>query len=143
MRGLVQEVMALAGWAVSAWLAFHFATAVAVYMPAALPTQELRYLAALVLVFFSSWLVCSLLRITLGQLLTVSGLKPLDRLAGAVFGLARGVLFILMLVLLAGLTNIPKNPLWRNAMFSPMFEQAAEMALPWLPAQVAAHIHYD
>ncbi|GAB7125721.1 CvpA family protein [Silvimonas sp. JCM 19000] len=143
MRGLVQEVMALVGWAASAWLAFHYASAVALFMPQALPTAELRYLAALVLIFFASWLFCSLIRITLGQFLTATGLKPLDRLAGSLFGLARGFLFTLMLVLLAGLTQVPQSPLWRNAMFSPMFEEAARMTLPWLPQQVAAHIHYD
>ncbi|MDR3429099.1 MULTISPECIES: CvpA family protein [Silvimonas] len=143
MRGLVQEVMALAGWAVSAWLAFHYSTLAAPYMPAAIPSPELRYLAALVLVFFASWIVCSLLRLTLAQFLKVSGLRPLDRLLGAGFGLVRGFLFALMLVLIAGLTSLPKSPLWRNAMFSPLFEQAAVMALPWLPQDLAGHIHYD
>ncbi|MBB5189981.1 membrane protein required for colicin V production [Silvimonas terrae] len=143
MRGLVQEVMALAGWAISAWVAFHYSTLTTPYMPQAIPSPQLRYLAAVVLLFFASWIVCSLLRLTLAQFLKVTGLRPLDRLLGAVFGVARGFLFTLMIVLIAGLTDVPRSPLWRNAMFSPLFEQAAVMALPWLPQDLARHIHYD
>jgi membrane protein required for colicin V production len=33
--------------------------------------------------------------------------------------------------------------IWRNAMFSPLFEEAAVMAKVWLPEALSARIHYD
>jgi membrane protein required for colicin V production len=143
MRGLVQEVMALVGWAVAAWLAIHYAAPISVYMPAGIPDERLRYLAALVAIFAGVWLFSALLRITITQFLKSTGLNPLDRMLGAVFGLARGTLFVLLLVLIAGLTSFPSSRVWRDAMFSPPFEELAKLSLPWLPTALAQRIHYE
>jgi len=37
---------------------------------------------------------------------------------GALFGLVRGVLFIFILVILAGFTPLPNEAWWKQAMFS-------------------------
>ncbi|AOX99201.1 CvpA family protein [Jeongeupia sp. USM3] len=143
MRGLTQELLALAGWVISAWLALNYAAPISAYMPAALPSESLRYLAALVLIFCAAWLASAIVRITLNQFLKATGLKPVDRLLGSLFGLVRGSLFVILLVLAGGMTGLPKTEMWRNAMFSPLFEQAARMTLPWLPEALAAHVSFD
>jgi len=71
------------------------------------------------------------------------GLGWLDRWLGALFGLARGVIIVGVAVLLAGLTSLPREPFWRNAMFSAPFEAMVLNALPWLPQGIAKHINYD
>ncbi|STQ91083.1 CvpA family protein [Iodobacter fluviatilis] len=143
MRGLVQEALALAAWVLAFWLASHYSSQVSVWMPKNLPNEELRYLAAFVAIFFVTWVASAMLRVTLNQFMQATGLKPADRLFGAGFGLVRGFLLSLTLVLLAGFTSLPKQTIWRNAMFSPLFEEAAVMAKIWLPEALAARIHYD
>lgn len=51
--------------------------------------------------------------------LHATGLTLLDRFLGALFGLAKGALVALALVLVCGMTKIPEQPFWKNAMFSP------------------------
>ncbi|WP_293934872.1 CvpA family protein [Iodobacter sp.] len=143
MRGLVQEVLALAAWVLAFWLASHYASVAAMWMPQSLPNDELRYLAGFVSIFFVTWVASAMLRVTFNQFLQATGLKPMDRLFGAGFGLLRGFLLCLTLVLAAGFTSLPKQMIWRNAMFSPLFEEAAVMAKAWLPEALAARIHYD
>jgi membrane protein required for colicin V production len=143
MRGLVQEVLALAAWVLAFWLASHYASVVAVWMPQSLPNDELRYLAGFILIFFVTWVASAMLRVTFNQFLQATGLRPMDRLFGAGFGLLRGFLLCLTLVLAAGFTSLPKQMIWRNAMFSPLFEEAAVMAKVWLPEALSARIHYD
>ncbi|KAF0814998.1 Colicin V production protein [Andreprevotia sp. IGB-42] len=143
MRGLVQEVMALVGWAVAAWLAIYYAAPISIYMPAGIPDERLRYLAALIAIFAGVWLFTALLRITISQFVKSAGLSPVDRLLGAVFGLLRGALFVLLLVLVAGLTSFPASSTWRNAMFSPPFEALARLSLPWIPQALAERIKFD
>ncbi len=143
MRGLVQEVMALLAWVLSFWLASNYSGKGMAWMPAALPNDGLRYLAAFLAIFCAVWLATAILRITLNQFLQVTGLKPLDRLLGAGFGLARGALLVLTLVLVGGMTHLPQTADWRNAMFSPMFVEAALTAKPWLPVALAERIHFD
>ncbi|XZG69196.1 CvpA family protein [Chitinibacteraceae bacterium HSL-7] len=143
MRGFVKELTALLVWAGAAWLSFHYAERVQTWLPSGIPNDQLRYLAATIAIFFCVWVLATIVRLTLGQLFMSSELRVLDRLAGAVFGLARGVLALVFLVLAAGLTAAPKQPLWRNAMFSPALEALAQASLPLLPPELARQIRFD
>ncbi len=143
MRGLVQEVLALAAWVLSFWLASEYAAQGARWMPVGLPSDTMRYVAAFLAIFCAVWLFSAVVRITLNQFLKTTGLKPLDRMLGAGFGFLRGVLLVLMLVLVAGMTHLPQSQDWRNAMFSPLCEDAALRVKPWLPAGLASRIHFD
>jgi len=62
---------------------------------------------------------------------------------GAFFGLARGLLIVVVLVFLAGLTSLPQDLRWRNAMFSAPLEAAVYGLLPWFPRDIARHVKYD
>ncbi len=143
MRGLVQELLALAAWVLSFWLACVYAGDASSWMPAALPDETVRYLAAFLAVFCSVWLLSAILRITVNQFVRAVGLKPIDRFLGAFFGLLRGILLSLMLVMVAAMTSIPKSPDWRNAMFSPIFEDTALKAKSLLPVSLANRIRFD
>jgi membrane protein required for colicin V production len=46
-------------------------------------------------------------------------------------------------VFLAGLTSLPKDARWRNAMFSSPLEALVISVLPWLPRDIAKHVKYD
>ena len=84
----------------------------------------------------------ALLRLALSKLLRAIGLGPLDRFLGAVFGVARGVLVVLLCVLIGGLTVLPQQAWWRQAWLAPPLETAVLAAKPWLPAAVAKRIRY-
>jgi membrane protein required for colicin V production len=62
---------------------------------------------------------------------------------GGLFGLARGILAVGIIVLLCGLTSLPREEVWRNAMFSAPLEALVISSLPWLPQGIAKHINYD
>lgn len=143
MRGLTQEILALLAWVLSFWCASHFAGQGAEWMPRSLPSDSLRYAASFIVIFFVTWLVSAIIRITLNQFLMATGLKPIDRIFGAAFGIVRGFLLMLTLVMLAGLTSFPKSTVWRNAMFSPLFEQSAVLVKPMLPEVLAARIQFE
>ncbi|WP_410498195.1 CvpA family protein [Chitinibacter sp. S2-10] len=143
MRGLTQEVLALISWVLSFWAASTFAVAAAGWMPQAVSSESLRYIGGFIMVFFVTWLLSAITRITLNQVLVASGMKPADRVLGAAFGLVRGFLLMLTLVMLAGLTSYPKSAEWRNAMFSPLFERSAEFVKPWLPDVLATRVKFE
>ena len=48
-----------------------------------------------------------------------TGLSGVDRSLGLMFGLVRGVILVLILVALAGLTELPQQEFWRNALLRP------------------------
>jgi membrane protein required for colicin V production len=58
-------------------------------------------------------------------------------------GFAKGVLIVCVLVLLAGLTSLPKEKMWTDAMLSSPLEMLVKSVLPWLPNSVSKHVKFD
>lgn len=142
MRGAVREVLAIVGWLAAIYVAKTYAMQLLPLLPADIPTEPLKILAAHVIVFFGVLVVASLLTIALSSLIKKIGLNWVNRFLGAFFGFTRGLMIVCVLVFLAGLTSFPKDARWTNAMFSPPLEALVKSALPLLPQTVTKHVKY-
>lgn len=147
-RGLVYEVLSLAGWPVAFLLSKLFAGDVAPMMPGpALSniegTQEtMRIMLAYTVVFVAALIVWGVLAWLFSRLVKAVGLGWLDRVLGGLFGVLRGGLVILVLVWLAGMTSVPEQPFWRTAQTSKTAEDVALLTKVWLPDNIAQRVHY-
>jgi membrane protein required for colicin V production len=54
----------------------------------------------------------------------------------------RGLLVVMALVLAAGATSLPAEPVWREAALRPLLERAALGIRDWLPPAIGQHIKY-
>jgi len=142
MRGGVKEILSLAAWVLAFLAARLFADTAAGWMPAIVSNPALRYLGGFVLVFVIVMALAMLISLLLAESLKAAGLGALDRLLGAAFGMVRSVAIVLTLVLLAGLTELPKTDLCKHALFAPYLVRLAVMAEPWLPDGLVKHIHF-
>jgi membrane protein required for colicin V production len=143
LRGAAREVMSLVSWVGSALLALHFAPALARLLPASLSNPALRLAAAFIAILLVSLLVFMLVTSALAELVKHSGLSPLDRSLGALFGFLRGVVILVVLTLLAGLTALPNEPAWRGSLFAPPLEALAVCARTFLPRALGERIRYQ
>jgi len=143
IRGAVREVLSLAAWVLSFWAAQTYTVDLAELLPSNITNQSLRLMTGFALVFLTVLVVMSLVAILCSKLVKASGLSVADRSLGAVFGLARGLLIVLILVLLGGLTSLPKQPTWRNALFSQRLEIVANSVKIWLPENLSKRINYQ
>lgn len=143
MRGAVREMLAIVGWVVALYTARTYASQLVPLLPPDIPTEPLKVLAAFVILMLGVLLVASLLAIALSSLIKKIGLNWLNRFVGALFGVARGLLIVCVLVFLAGLTSLPKDARWTNAMFSAPLEVLVKSMMPWLPQAVTKHVAYD
>jgi len=141
-RGLVREVLALLAWVAAFLLANLLAPDAAKLLPQAMASEEIRLLVSFVAVFIVVLVGLSVLAILASKLVKVVGLGPADRVVGGFFGLARGLLVVMILVLLAGLTSLPRQPAWRNAALSGPLEAVAGHVKAWLPADLSKRIKY-
>ena len=103
-RGLVREVLSLAGWIASFVLAQMYANAVGAWLPLSDTGDTLRQLAGFVLVFVSVLVLSTALALVLKKMASAVGLGPLDRVLGALFGALRGLLLLLSLTIVVGLS---------------------------------------
>ncbi|MGH8649768.1 MAG: CvpA family protein [Burkholderiales bacterium] len=141
-RGLVREVLALLAWVASFLLANLLAPDAAKLLPQAIASEEIRLLVSFVAVFIVVLVGSSVLAILASKLVKVVGLGPADRVVGGIFGLARGLLLVMILVLLAGLTSLPRQSAWSGAALKGPLEACAEYIKTWLPADLSKRIRY-
>ena len=142
IHGLVREILALVSWVAAFVVAQMYATEAAALMPAALTAPSLRLFAGFLAVFVAVLLVMTLIAIAISALIKTAGLGFADRALGAVFGLVRGLAIVMIAVLLAGLTALPRQTAWRNAMLSEPLVIFANWVKVWLPDDLAKHINY-
>jgi len=143
MRGMVREVLAILGWVAAFYVGRTYTGQLLPMMPADIPSESLRVLAAFLVLFLATLLLTSLLAIAISAIFKKIGLGWLNRLLGAVFGVFRGLLIVCVVVFLAGLTDLPKDSRWKNAMFSAPIEALVVSMLPWIPENIAKHVKYD
>jgi len=141
-RGMISEVLALAAWIVAFMTARALGGEAATYFEGMVAEPALRYAAGFVVVLLFVLVCFAVARLVLSMILKAAGLAVVDRLLGAGFGILRGVLIVLVGVLLAGMTALPKSQWWRNAWLAPPLETAVIAAKPWLPAEVSKRIQY-
>ena len=145
-RGVVSEILALLAWVVAFLAARTWATPaggwLATGLADSLAEPLLQQVAGFVAIFVAVLILFALARWMVSLLLRAVGLAPLDRVLGALFGIARGVLVVWVGVLLAGLTALPQQPWWRQAVLAPPLETAVLAAKPWLPPELAKRIRY-
>ena len=143
VRGFAREVLALASWIVAFVAATMLSNPVAAWLTPYIASGSWRALAAFAGVFFAVLIVMSVLALLVSGLLKKAGLGLEDRLLGGFFGFARGLLIVMVLVLLGGLTAAPRQPAWHDAMLSPPLEALAGAMKPWLPQILSSNLSYD
>lgn len=141
-RGVVSEILALVAWVVAFLAARTWAVAAGEIVAAEMAEPFLRQIIGFLVVFVLVLIAFGLTRWLISLLLKAVGLRPLDRLLGAMFGIARGALVVWVGVLLAGLTAIPQQVWWRQAALAPPIETAVLAARPWLPPELSRRIRY-
>jgi len=139
-RGLLFEVISLIGWVAAFAMAQWFSTPVAAWLPFGAPDAVWRYAVAFVLIFvavaFSVGLVASLIR----SLVKAVGLRPVDRTLGAVFGLARGALALLVAAVVVHLFSLQESSWWRESTSATVLDTALQHAKPVLPEKLASYL---
>jgi membrane protein required for colicin V production len=141
-RGLIGELFALVSWIAAFVVAKQFANIVAPHLAAITSLPWLQWALAFVAIVVLVLLVLALLRLLLRELLSAVGLGATDRLAGAIFGVVRGVLIAVVVVACAGFSSLPREQWWRGAVFSPPLETIVIALKPWFPKDLAARIKY-
>jgi membrane protein required for colicin V production len=141
-RGVVSEILALAAWVAAFFASRAWGVEAGGIVATGLADPLWRLVAGFATVFIAVLILFALGRWLASLLLKAVGLRPLDRMLGAAFGIVRGVLVVWVLVLLAGLTALPQQAWWRQAMLAPPLETSVVAAKPWLPPDLAKRIRY-
>lgn len=135
-RGLVREVIGLAGWIAAGVLATWYAEPLAVQLPAGIAEPVLRWGLAFLVIFLGVLVIAAIVSLVVHRLMSAVGLGFANRLLGGAFGAARGVVILAVAALLVGLTPFREDPVWRESRLVAPLQALAEVAMPWIPESV-------
>ena len=139
-RGLVYEVLSVIGWIAAFLLAQWFAPDVAEKLPMQNSGETLRYAAAFVLVFIASVFVAGLISALMKKIISVVGLRPVDRILGATFGLFRGLILLLAFSVVVHTMALQESDWWLESQGGGMLMNLLKGLRPMLPEKFGAYL---
>lgn len=120
VRGFVREALSLLVWFVAFVVAFFFSDRLAPLLGNLVELPSLRYLAAFAILFVCTLIVGSVVNFLIVQLVRITGLSAIDRLLGVMFGICRGVLIaLLILIFLPKIIPVEQDPWWQQSRLIP------------------------
>jgi membrane protein required for colicin V production len=143
LRGVTRELIALVSWVAGFVAAVTLSPMLGGLLPEIGGNPVLRYLVAFAVILIGCLVLGAFIAFPLSSVIHKAGLGFVDRFLGAVFGVARGVIVVLAFVLVAGLTNLPRQDWWQNSALAPSLAVAALSCKPWLPPEWAGRLDYS
>ena len=140
IRGLISEVFSLAAWGAAVGVGLRYSRDLAVYLGTAITDPAARIAVAFVILFIASLAAAGIAAFLLNKLVEKTGLSGTDRFLGLWFGIARGVLVVAVLVLLAGATPLPEDPWWKASRLIPPFQSLTLWLRDQIPSDYASRI---
>lgn len=143
VRGFVREALSLAAWIVALWVAFGFFKNFAEFLAPYISVPSVRLVAAFSILLVLTLLLGALANYLAAQLIQKTGLSGTDRIIGILFGAARGVAIVVLLVLAAGVTPLPKDFWWKQSLLIGHFQEGAMWLRTYLPPDIAGYFAYE
>ena len=123
IRGFVKEAMSLVIWVLAFVVAMNFKEPLAENLVSFIGLASIRQLVAWGGLFIGTLLLGSMVNFLLGKLVSSTGLSGTDRTLGLVFGVFRGLLIVLALVIiLPQAVPVDQDPWWIESSLIPVFQ---------------------
>ena len=125
-RGFVKEAISIAALLVAIWAALYFGPEAGNISENWFKSEELQMWFGRVLVFLVILSLGGLLGWGISKLVRLSVLSGMDRLLGAVFGVARGILLVAVAIIGAQFAGFDNDNWWLQSKLIPHFEVVAD-----------------
>ncbi|MDD2713072.1 MAG: CvpA family protein, partial [Simplicispira sp.] len=127
-------------WAAAFVLAQWFAADMAVLLPLAQLPEAGRYATGFMVVFIVAVFICGFVAALARKLVEAAGLRPADRTLGALFGMVRAAVLLLVLAVLAQLTPLHQSVWWQASDGAPWLSMALKELKPVLPEEFGRYL---
>jgi len=141
-RGLVKEAFSLGTWIISIIIGIRFSQPFSVYLVDYIELPSVRIAVAFIVLLLLTLVLGAMLSFLISQIVDKTGLTGTDRFAGFLFGIARGMVVMAVLVLLAGLTPLPQDPWWVESSLIAPFQELSVWLREQIPEGVSGYFSY-
>ncbi len=140
--GFVKIAIALGTWIAASMVSFNFAPNLASSLLTSIESPPMRLAAAMGILFVLTLMVGAVVSFLVRQFVSKTGLSGLDRVLGMVIGFSLGLVVVVALVFVAGLTQAPSYDWWQSSILIERFESLATWLQGYLPDDVAKYFSY-
>ncbi|PWQ92868.1 CvpA family protein [Leucothrix pacifica] len=137
-RGFVWMGLFLITWIAAAVLAFLYHDELMVALPFKLSSNVFQMIVAALIIFLGILFVGTLINYLFTKAIRAIGLGSVDRLLGAILGLALSGFIIAMATMFISLTKYTEEPMWQTSILVPKFADAANWIQANAPEQMTA-----
>jgi membrane protein required for colicin V production len=137
-RGFVWMALFLVTWIAAALLAFLYHDELMVALPFKLSSNVFQMIVAALIIFLGILFVGTLINYLFSKAVHAIGLGSVDRLLGAILGLALSGFIIAMATMFISLTKYTEEPMWQSSILVPKFASAANWIQANAPDQMTA-----
>ena len=138
VRGLIKEGLSVAALLFAIWAALYFGPVIGELADSWLESEGMQIWFGRILVFSVILSLGGLLSWGLSKIVRLSALSNLDRVAGCIFGAARGLLFVALFVLAGRYAGFSGDRWWQDSQLIPHFEVIADWVEQMAPRGLEA-----
>ena len=114
-RGFVKEALSLVTWVAAFVIARTFNPNLQTLLVDLIDTTVLRAVAAFAILFIGTLIVGAIINNLIGLLIKMTGLSTTDRLLGVIFGVARGLIIVVVTIALLRVTPAVDGIWWKES----------------------------
>ncbi|MFA6163701.1 MAG: CvpA family protein [Methylobacter sp.] len=142
LNGFIKEVFSLGFWLLAVGVGLSFSRDLSGFLVSVISSPAARIAASFVILFVVTLTLGGLISFLLGALVKKTGLTFSDRLGGLIVGVARGMVVVTVVVVLAGFTSLPKDAWWTESKLIPPFQLLAVWLRDHIPSGMAEFVNY-
>jgi membrane protein required for colicin V production len=125
IQGFLREACSLVTWVLGIWLAWKLGPVLAPHLGGVLRTELYGLWAGRAIVFVAVLVIGAIVGATVNHFVRLSMFSGLDRLLGFVLGLARGVVIVGVVIILAQAVKMDGEAWWKKSRLVPLAEPVA------------------
>jgi membrane protein required for colicin V production len=138
-RGLVFEVLSVAGWVLAYFVAQRYAASVADWLPLEGWSAPIPFAVGFGLVLVAVAFVAALFTAVLKRVVATIGLRPIDRALGGLFGVLRGLVLLLAFGWMISLTPFKEEAWWLSSISTPWLVSGLAVLKGTMPPEIAVY----
>lgn len=141
-RGFSQEFYSLVVWGVGIIVAWFFSQDFSIFLVKYFSSYLARLAASFLALILITLLMGGIINMLLGENVKKTDLTIVDRLGGMFLGVVHGWLVVFVLVVVAGLTSLPKDRWWQESKYIPPFQSLVIVLKGNISSKLAGYINY-
>lgn len=122
VRGFIREALSLLVWGLAFWVALEYTPKLAGLFADTITASSPRLVISFAVLFLATLILGGVIGYIINKLVRKTSLSSLDRSIGMLFGLARGVVVIVVLVMVINVTPLARAPWWEASIFVDYFQ---------------------